>query len=299
MTSAAAQGEYYIGEAALARAAIREWSGQAERKAKVLELAGAHAAALEPAADAAAAGADADAAAEAPPAPDFATPLPVAKPKPKPAPAPAPAPAPLVSKPKPAARPPPAAPAPAPAGPVQLRLRLEVNDEMFELTDSDLAFLGLDPAKICELYAHKTGHPLEDSPAAARAAAARTGAAPRGQKRDASPLPLCDVRNSADKLPPKRQALATAVAGLSISAGSDGSPGERGASPPLPALRVEDEAAFSSVLLRVFGHGGEVEVARLLAELAPAMEEPRVWDCLKVFEARNRVMVANGKVFRI
>ena len=354
VTSRAVRQEYYISEAVLAREEIRAWARDPARQQTVLAVTGV-------APDPVAAGGEAppqqDEACDVEqdggvdtPAPSAAHTAGWAAPASAPATAPAPAPAP-VAAPKVAhtlgAPPPPkfvdkkpaaqtasakgkakAQPAPAaavlPPAPVLsggIRVRIEVNDEMFTVSPSDLAALGLDPAALAAWYARKAGRPVSStagggataSPSAIKLTAARTavtggedGSPRRGVKRLSDALaalagpsagsPLSEEENmpplgGRDVAAEPAPAAKKATPWPSAAAPGPAQP------PPLPALLPEHERAFTQTLLSLTGHRGECSVPDLVRALAGAMGPPVIADCLQVFEANNKLMVADQMVF--
>jgi hypothetical protein len=194
---------------------------------------------------------------------------------------------------------------------------------MFSLTAADLASLGLTVGALADWYERKTGYPLEDSPIAKKLAAARlavgggvtegvTPAPPRapgagvgGMKRlsddgcaggGENQAPGSGGAKRAAAVGPHAGSWRPALASPPPAGGSGGS-GSAGGS-PVPVLSAESERLFSEALRGATGRRGECSVRDLLAVL-PTLDEKTVFDCLKVFELRNRVMVAVDRIFLI
>jgi len=191
------------------------------------------------------------------------------------------------------AAPPPPPAAPAPPGEPSVRVRLEINDEMFELSPADLAQLGLTPAALAAWYQQKTGQPLSDSPLAAKLAAAKLAAA--GEAAPAARAAAAAVGGM--KRLSDENAAPGGSGGGKRAAAAAGRPASSGGS-PVPVLSSETERGFSEALRAATGRRGECSIRELMAGL-PGLEERCVFDCLKVFEHRNRIMVAQDTVFLI
>lgn len=350
VTSPAARGEYYISEAVRARSEIRCWAAEEARQAVVLALTGVSPDAPGAPGDAQQSEEEEEAAVELftpaavskeqAQAPTTAPPL-AHQPGPKPAPPPARQATLACAKPPPAPKAGPAraapffaAPPPPPClGLSRIRVRVEVNDEMFTVTPSDLQALGLCADKLAAWYALKAGRPAGrhggDSPTAVKLAAARSAAAlgdegctpaGRGVKRlgggeggggrgeDSPPwegenAPPGDVGRLA------KRAVGGGTAGASCGVGGarevtpvSFAPGAASASPagsPLPLIAPEHERAFSAALLSLTGRQGECSLSDLEAAVATAMPAQALADCLKVFEAANKLMAVDRTIILV
>ena len=98
-------------------------------------------------------------------------------------------------------------------------------------------------------------------------------------------------QSDGENMPPGFDALAVAAAAPAAKKPTPSGPA------PLPALQPEQERAFSAALLSLTGHRGECPVNALVQTLETAMPAAVVQDCLKVFEANNKLMVADSIVF--
>ena len=346
MTSRAVRHEYYISEAVLAREQIRAWARDPARQATVLAVTGVSP--DVPSDEAQPQQGDGGGVAQDgvdTPAPSGAYGAPWAAPAPASAPAPAPVPvaapkvattlgapppAPRLVDKKPAAVgapgkakaktpgvPTPSVLPPAPVLSSGIRVRIEVNDEMFTVSPSDLAALGLDPVALAHWYARKAGRTAGGgaaaSPSAVKLAAARTavtggeeaGSPRRGVKRLSDALAALagpsggSPQSEEENMPPPGgldAAMEPPPASKKATPWNGGAAGPAQPPPP-PSLLPEHERAFTQTLLSLTGHRGECTVPDLVRALAGAMDQARVADCLQVFEANNKLMVADQMVF--
>jgi hypothetical protein len=211
---------------------------------------------------------------------------------------------------------------PAPVLSGGIRVRIEVNDEMFTVAPCDLAALGLDPAALAAWYARKAGRPVSStagggataSPSAIKLMAARTavtggeeaGSPRRGVKRLSDAMaamagPSAGSPESEEENMPPPGGRGPAMEPAPAAKKAAPWPGAAAPGPaqpqPLPALLPEHERAFTQMLLSLTGHRGECSVPDLVRALAGSMGSPVVANCLQVFEANNKLMVADQMVF--